>query len=318
MPTASVETKPTIEPGLKGTLPPKEYATKTMPSWGQVYLPSIANYRDMDYVSITFATDADKAAALIPKELQLVKIPLQGQSAANLVFAKYRECDLGPYMEVIVSIPVLHKGQVYLYIPAIYVDNDAALLAGRELGGYPKKMAQITMRNYGDLFLSQMSRGPIQKKTEDPNFSDLASSNVTKGSKLFSVPLSADKTAQLPPPYNALLPQPPPTGKPQDYVLPTMALRRVPGIGAGPAGAAGAEVLQLVGTPWHVTNAEFYACDAAGMELYQSEEDPIGRLLPCNSVLGAYVLRGDMYTDAAEWTLVEDLKKNNEAVRQAA
>src|SRR6185369_14204519 len=83
--------------------------------------------------------------------------------------------------------------------PAIYVDNDAALLAGRELGGYPKKMAQITMRNYGDLFLSQMSRGPIQKKTEDPNFSDLASSNVTKGSKLFSVPLSADKTAQLPP-----------------------------------------------------------------------------------------------------------------------
>jgi acetoacetate decarboxylase len=54
-------------------------------------------------------------------------------------------------MEVIVSISVLHKGQPYAYITAIYVDNDAALLAGRELGGYPKKMAQITMRNYGNL-----------------------------------------------------------------------------------------------------------------------------------------------------------------------
>jgi hypothetical protein len=305
-------TTPTIEPGLKGTLSPEEYTTKTTPSWGETYLSAIAKYGDMDYVSIAFATDADKAAALIPKELELIQIPgLPGQAAANLVFAKYRECDLGPYMEVIISISVLHKGRPYGYIPAIYVDNDAALLAGRELGGYPKKIAQITMRNYGTLFLSHMSRGSIQKKTADPNFSDLASSSVTKGGKLFSVPLAADKTVQLPSPYNLLLPLPPATGKPQDYVLPTMALRRVPGIGPGPNGAAGAEVLQLVGTPWHVTKAEIYAGDAASMELYPSQEDPIGQLLPCNSVLGAYILRGGMYTKSDEWMLIEDLKKNN-------
>jgi Acetoacetate decarboxylase (ADC) len=305
-------TTPTIEPGLKGTLSPEEYTTKTTPHWGETYLSAMASYRDIDYVSIAFATDADKAAALLPKELELIKIPgVPGQAAANLVFAKYRECDLGPYMEVIVSIAVLHKGQPYGFITAIYVDNDAALLAGRELGGYPKKMAQITMRNYGNLFLSHMSRGSIQKKTADPNFSDLASSNVTKGSKLFSVPLPADQTVQLPSPYNLLLPLPPATGKPQDYVLPTMALRRVPGIGPGPNGAAGAEVLQLVGTPWHITKAEIYAGDAASMELYPSQEDPIGQLLPCNAVLGAYILRGDMYTKADEWVLIEDLKKHN-------
>jgi hypothetical protein len=305
-------TTPTIEPGLKGTLSPEEYTTKTMPHWGQTYLAASARYGDMDYVSVAFATDADKAAALIPKELELIKIPgLPGQAAANLVFAKYRECDLGPYMEVIISISVLHKGQPFAYVPAIYVDNDAALLAGRELGGYPKKMAQITMRNYGTLFLSHMSRGSIQKKTADPNFSDLASSSVTKGGKLFSVPLPADQTVQLPSPYNLLLPLPPATGKPQDYVLPTMALRRVPGIGPGPNGAAGAEVVQLVGTPWHITKAEIYAGEAAGMELYPSKEDPIGQLLPCNAVLGAYILRGDMYTKSDEWVLIEDLKKNN-------
>jgi hypothetical protein len=215
-------------------------------------------------------------------------------------------------MEVIVSIPVVHNGQVYGYIPAIYVDNDAALLAGRELGGYPKKMAQITMRNYGNLFLSHMARGSIQKKTADPNFSDLASSSVTKGAKLFSVPLPADTTPQLPPPYNLLLPMPPVTGQPQDYVVPTAALRRIPGIGAGPNGHAGAVVLQLVGTPWHITNAEVYAADGASMEFYPSEEDPIGQLLPCNPVLGAYIIRGDMYTKSDEWVLLEDLKKNRD------
>jgi acetoacetate decarboxylase len=302
---------PSTERGVEGTLSPAEYATKAMPHWAQAYLSPIAKYRRMDYVSIAYATDADKAAALIPKELQLVEIPGRpGQAAANLVFAKYRECDLGPYMEVIVSIPVLHGGRLYGYVPAIYVDNDAALLAGRELGGYPKKMAQITMRNYGDLFLSHMSRGSMQEKTADPNFSDVGSSSVTKGDELFSVPLAADGAADLPSPYDLLLPLPPPTGKPQDYVIRTMALRRVPGVGPGPDGATGAEVLQLVGTPWHVTQAEVYAGDAATMELYPSKEDPIGALLPCNAVLGAFILRGDMYTNADEWELIEDLKSS--------
>ena len=302
----------TLEPGLTGTLSPEEYTTKTMPHWGQTYLAASASYGGMDYVSIAFATDAAKAAALLPQELALLTIPgMSGQAAANLVFAKYRECDLRPYMEVIISIAVVHQGQPFAYVPAIYVDNDAALLAGRELGGYPKKMAQITIRNYGTLFLSHMSRGSIQKKTADPNFSDLASSSVTKGDKLFSVPLPADQTVQLPSPYNLLLPLPPATGKPQDYVLPTMALRRVPGIGPGPNGAAGAEVLQLVGTPWHITKAEIYAGEAASLELYPSQEDPIGQLLPCNAVLGAFILRGDMYTKSDEWRLIEDLKKTN-------
>jgi hypothetical protein len=304
-------TTPTIAPGPAGTLSPEEYATRAMPHWAESYHSPIANYRGMDYVSIAFATDADKAAALIPKELRLLDIPaLAGQVAVNLVFAKYRECDLGPYMEVIVSIPVLHEGQLYGYVPAIYVDNDAAMLAGRELGGYPKKLAQITMRNHGDLFLSHMARGSMQEKA-DPNFSDLASASVTKRAKLFSVPLPADETVRLPSPYDLLLPVPPATGEPQDYIITTMALRRVPGVGPGPNGAAGAEVLQLVGTPWHVTKAEIYAGDAATMELYPSKEDPIAQLLPCNAVLGAFILRGDMYTNAEEWVLIEDLKANN-------
>jgi hypothetical protein len=302
----------TVGLDLRGTLSPEEYTKKTMPHWGELYKATIVAYRDIDFVAVAFATDAQMAAALIPKELELVPIPpLPGQAAATLVFAKYRECDIGPYMEMIVSVPVLHKGQLYLYVPAIYVDTDSALTAGREVGGYPKKLAQITMRNYGNQFLSHMSRGSAQEKTSDPNFSDVASSSVTKGGKLFSVPLPADKAVQLPFPYNLLLPTPPATGKPQDYVLSTIGLRRIPGVGQGPNGYNGAEVLQLVGTPWHVTNAEVYAGDAASMELYPSKEDPIGQILPFNSVLGAYILRGDMYTAAGEWMVLEDLKKNN-------
>jgi len=45
-----------------------------------------------------------------------------------------------------------------------------------------------------------------------------------------------------------------------------------------------------------IQQAEIYAGDAASMELYPSKEDPIGELPPFNSVLGTYILRGDMRT----------------------
>src|ERR1700721_78288 len=102
-------------------------------------------------IVVSYACDAVKAAALLPEGLELVDIPaLPGQAVVNHTFAKYRENDqIGPYCEFILNIPVLHNGELYLYVPAIYVDNDAALMAGREFGGYPKKIPQIIMRNHG-------------------------------------------------------------------------------------------------------------------------------------------------------------------------
>src|SRR6185295_11730177 len=137
--TVPSATAPTIAPGLRGTLPPAEYTTKVMPHWGPTYPAARCDYWNMDYVSIAFATDADKAAALIPAELEFIKTPMPGQAAASLVFAKYRECDLGPYMEVIVSIAVLHEGLPYAYVPAIYVDNDAACSPGASWVAIPRR-----------------------------------------------------------------------------------------------------------------------------------------------------------------------------------
>lgn len=302
-----------FNPGLKGTLPPEEYTNNPMPHWGPNYpSPDTAyHYGDVDMIVVSYACDAKKAAALLPEELTLVDIPaLPGQCAVNHVFAKYRENDaIGPYTEFILNIPVMHKGNLYLYVPAIYVDNDAALTAGREFGGYPKKMAQITMRNYGDVFLSHMSRGSMQEKSADPNFSDVASSYFKKGGKLASVPLPADKTPQMPFPYNLLLPLPPPTGEPQNVILPTLGLLRIPGIGPGPDGAIGAQTIQLVASPWVITKADIFIGAEASVELYPSKEDPLAELLPVDAVIGSYLVRGDLYTDPSNWTLVEDLKK---------
>jgi len=208
-------------------------------------------------------------------------------------------------MEMILTIPVLFDGSPFLYVAAIYVDNDAALIAGREYGGYPKKLAKITMHNYGDLFLNRIERPDNQRKSADAQFFDLASSQVRMGEKLFEVPLPAEGVEELPFPYNMLLPLPPATGKPQPYILPTIGLRTFPGIGPE---AGTAQVQQLVGTPWIITEAEIWAGEAPSLDLFATEEDPLMELLPPESVVGAFILRGDMYTDPKEWLLLKDYK----------
>jgi hypothetical protein len=275
-----------------------------MPWWGPVSpQSSIYHYGNIDLTGIAYATDLDKARALVPEELELMALPgFPEHAAVNLVFAKYRENDkTGPYMEAFFAIPVLAQGNPFLYVAAIYVDNDAALTAGREFGGYPKKMADIYLQSFGDLFLGRVSRNDSQRKTADPLFGDFASGSLRRGQKLFDVPLPANEIPQLEAPYNLLFPMPPATGEPQGYILPTIGLRTVPGVGAD---ACKAQVHQLIGTPWLITRAEVWAGLEPSVDLIPSEEDPLSELLPVRQVLAGYVLRGDMQTDPKDWLLL--------------
>jgi len=300
--------------GLSGTLSPDIYLTQNMPGHAPLYPaggPFI--YRDTEMTLVAFATDEAKAAALIPEELQLVSIPqLPGQASAMLVFANYRENDqIGPYMEAIVNIPVIYEGQLYLYVPFIYVDTDAAMAAGREYGGYPKKLANIQMRSYGALKLATMSRSTMQEKAADPNFSEIASASMSMGGQLFSIPLPADAMPQLPFPYNLILPMPAATGAPQDYVLTTMGLRRIPGVGPGEGGSDDAVIAELVSSPWKVSEGEVFAANDISIAFNPSDEDPIAQMLPINSIIGGAILHAEtMVTSPSEdWKVVVDLLK---------
>jgi hypothetical protein len=292
-----------------GTLSAKSVESHPiMPWWGPATPESSAyHYSNIDFVAVAYSTDKENAAKLIPEELELLALPgMPTQSAVDLIFAKYRENDkTGPYMETIVTIPVLFNGMPYLYVVAIYVNTDAALIAGREFGGYPKKLANITMHNYGNLFLSRIERQDSQRKTADAQYADLASSNVSKGGKLFSVPLPAKDIKQLPFPYNMLLPLPPANGKPQPYVLPTIGLRTIPGIGKD---ADKTQVQQLIGTPWVITKATVWEGKMPSIDLHSTLEDPLAKMLPVNSVLASFILRGDMYTDPKDWPILKDYK----------
>jgi hypothetical protein len=277
-----------------------------MPWWGPAAAQSSTyHYGNIDLTGIVYATDLEKARALVPEELELLALPdMPDIAAVHMVFAKYRENDkTGPYMEAFAAIPVLAQGNPFLYVAAIYVDNDAALIGGREFGGYPKKIADIYLQGFGDLFLGWVSRNDVQRKTANPLFGDFATGSLRRGPKLFDVPLPANEMPQLEAPYNLLFPMPPATGEPQGYILPTIGLRTIPGVGAD---SHKAQINQLIGTPWLITKAEVWAGLEPSVDLIPSEEDPLAELLPVRQTLAGYIIRGDMQTHPEDWLLLAE------------
>ena len=115
--------------------------------------------------------------------------------------------------------------------------------AGREIGGWPKKMATINFDRIGNQYRCSLERHGQR----------LASSSIDIGGKLLSTPLPADKAVSLPYPWNMTLPLPPPTGKEQATVpLPTASLKVVPQVGSDDP-----VVARVIGSPWHM-KGDFY------------------------------------------------------------
>jgi acetoacetate decarboxylase len=54
------------------------------------------------------------------------------------------------YREAGVFVDVVHRGTRAIYSPWMLVDDDVALILGRELLGYPKKLGELTWERDGD------------------------------------------------------------------------------------------------------------------------------------------------------------------------
>jgi acetoacetate decarboxylase len=58
---------------------------------------------------------------------------------------EYPETTVGPYNELVISLNCMFKDKPGLFVYNIYVDDDVALTAGREIWGFPKKMCEINL-----------------------------------------------------------------------------------------------------------------------------------------------------------------------------
>ncbi len=110
-------------------------------------------YRDARSMNIIYETDAEAAADLLPEGIELPR-PAQ----AVLMVVHYPSSTFGPYNEAILGIQCSWEGVGHIYIAHIVVDTVPPLVGGREVWGFPKKIARIDLE--AD---SELVRGTVER-----------------------------------------------------------------------------------------------------------------------------------------------------------
>jgi acetoacetate decarboxylase len=110
-------------------------------------------YRDARSMTVTFETDPDAAAAILPEGLEL-PVP----SHAALMVVHYPTSTFGPYNEAILGLRCRWQGEDHVYIAHIVVDTVPPLVGGREIWGYPKKIADIELQKQDEFIRGTVER----------------------------------------------------------------------------------------------------------------------------------------------------------------
>ncbi len=116
--------------------------------------------------------DRDKAKKVLPLGMKLTKEP-----TATMFIADYTKTAFTvPYREAAMLVHVetpLGRG---IHCPWMLVDDDTALIYGRELLGYPKKMASFTFEERGASLTSSVTRRGVSVMSMDMTLGEVQAS----------------------------------------------------------------------------------------------------------------------------------------------
>jgi acetoacetate decarboxylase len=133
----------------------------SMPVSASLYPEPPYYYEKAELASIIFSVNREAIEGIVPEPLKLAKSPM-----IMAFVAWYPETTIGPYHEAATLIQASLKtadGKKVegFYCNSMFVDSDIALAAGREIWGYPKKFAEMSVENTGDKVIGLLRRNNI-------------------------------------------------------------------------------------------------------------------------------------------------------------
>jgi acetoacetate decarboxylase len=133
-----------------------------MPLTSPAYPPGPYRFVDREFLVIVYRTDPEKLRAVVPA-------PLEIDPAKPLV--KYEfirmpdSTGFGDYTESGQVIPVTYQGRAGAYTHAMFLNDHPPIAGGRELWGFPKKLAAPTLRKEIDTLVGTLDYGPVRIAT---------------------------------------------------------------------------------------------------------------------------------------------------------
>lgn len=122
-------------------------------------LPYLTEFVGAEMLTVRFRTDPDVVASVLPRPLTAPADPV-----GTAFVARYPETSVGvQYSEGALFLDAMYRGERGSYCLAMPVDDDTAMIAGREKFGYPKKLAdRITLERSGDHIVGSVIRKEVE------------------------------------------------------------------------------------------------------------------------------------------------------------
>lgn len=131
-----------------------------MPLTSPAFPPGPYRFVDREYLIITYRTDEDALRAILPAPLEFAE-PL-----VKYEFIRMPDSTgFGDYCESGQVIPVRFRGEAGGYTLAMFLDDHPPIAGGRELWGFPKKLAKPTLGVASDTLIGTLDYGPIRIAT---------------------------------------------------------------------------------------------------------------------------------------------------------
>jgi acetoacetate decarboxylase len=131
-----------------------------MPLTSPAYPPGPYRFVDREYMIVTYRTDPEKLRALVPEPLE-IDAPLVKYEFIRMP----NSTGFGDYTETGQVIPVSFRGRKGGYTHCMFLNDEGPIAGGRELWGFPKKLASPCLKVEVDTLVGTMDYGPVRVVT---------------------------------------------------------------------------------------------------------------------------------------------------------
>lgn len=128
-----------------------------MPLTSPSYPKGPYRFVNREFFIVTYRTDMEALRAVVPEPLQVT------EPVVKYEFIRMPDSTgFGDYTESGQVIPVEYQGRKGGYVHAMFLNDDSPIAGGREIWGFPKKLAEPRMRVEKDTLVGTLDVGSVQ------------------------------------------------------------------------------------------------------------------------------------------------------------
>jgi len=140
-------------------------AAYAMPLNNPSYPPGPYRFVDREYMIITYRTDIDALRRIVPEPLEVV------EPIVKFEFIRMPDSTgFGDYAESGQVIPVRIRGELGGYVHLMFLNDHPPVAGGRELWGFPKKLANPNLEVDRDTLVGTLDYGRVRVATGTMGF----------------------------------------------------------------------------------------------------------------------------------------------------